>query len=93
MAQFVHSEKAQAVLSYLQANQSANLTAPEIAAATGIERKSITGVLNALQKKELLFREVVEGIEKKVIRLTPAGAACDPREEKPETESEKAAAN
>lgn len=88
---FVHSEKAQAVLSYLQANQGADLTAPDIAAATGIESKSITGVLNALQKKELLFREVVEGIEKKVIRLTLAGAACDPREEKPEPE--KAAAN
>ena len=88
---FVHSEKAQAVLSYLQANEGADLTAPDIAAATGIESKSITGVLNALQKKGLLFREVVEGIEKKVIRLTLAGAACDPREEKPKPE--KASAN
>lgn len=87
MTQYVHSEKAQAVLSYLQANQGADLTAPDIAAATGIESKSITGVLNALQKKELLFREVVEGIEKKVIRLTPAGATCNPKEKKPESDA------
>ena len=91
MTQYVYSEKAQAVLSYLQANQGADLMATDIAAATGIETKSITGVLNGLQKKGLVQRVEKEGFEKKVVQLTAEGASVDPREEKPEPE--KAAAN
>lgn len=76
------SEKAQAVLEFLQANQGADLTAGAIAEAAGIEKKSITGVLNGLQKKGLVVREVVEGQKDKLIRLTAEGAAADPHAEK-----------
>ena len=76
------SEKAQAVLSFLQANQGADLTAAAIAEAAGIEKKSITGVLNGLQKKGLVVREVVEGQKDKLIRLTADGVAADPYAEK-----------
>lgn len=81
------SEKAAAVLSFLQARPTENVTAKDIAASTGIETKSITGVINnGLARKELVYREDVEGIEKKVIRLTEAGKAADPMAEKPEEE-------
>jgi len=82
------SEKAQAVLTYLQANQKADLTAAAIAEAAGIEKKSITGVLNGLQKKGLVVREVVEGQKDKLIRLTAEGAVADPYAEKPVKEAE-----
>lgn len=82
------SEKAQAVLSFLQANQKADLTAGAIAEAAGIEKKSITGVLNGLQKKGLVVREVVEGQKDKLIRLTPEGAVADPYAEKPAKDAE-----
>ena len=80
------SEKAAAVLSFLQARPTENVTAKDIAASTGIETKSITGVINGLARKELVYREDVEGIEKKVIRLTESGKAADPMAEKPEEE-------
>lgn len=80
------SEKAAAVLSFLQARPAENVTAKDIAASTGIETKSITGVINGLARKELVYREEVEGIEKKVIRLTEAGKTVDPMAEKPEEE-------
>ena len=80
------SEKAAAVLSFLQARPTENVTAKDIAASTGIETKSITGVINGLARKKLVYREDVEGIEKKVIRLTEAGKAADPMAEKPEEE-------
>ena len=77
------SEKAAAVLSFLQARPTENVTAKDIAASTGIETKSITGVINGLARKELVYREEVEGVEKKVIRLTETGKAVDPMAEKP----------
>lgn len=80
------SEKAAAVLSFLQARPTENVTAKDIAASTGIETKSITGVINGLARKELVYREEIEGIEKKVIRLTEAGKVVDPMAEKPEEE-------
>lgn len=80
------SEKAQAVLAHLQATRGTDETFAEIAEATGIERKSITGVLNGLQKKGYIVREVVEGVEGKVVRLTDAGATVDPDMDKPEAE-------
>lgn len=83
---FVYSEKAQAVLSFMQANQGADLIANDIATATGIETKSITGVLNGLQRKGLIERIEKEGFTKKIVKLTAQGAAVDPREEKPEEE-------
>ena len=83
MAQ-MFSEKAQAVLKFMQANQGVDLTAAAIAEAAGIEKKSITGVLNGLQKKGLVVREVVEGQKDKLVRLTAEGAAADPQAEKGE---------
>jgi DNA-binding MarR family transcriptional regulator len=86
MAQYVYSEKAQAVLSFMQANNGTDLMANDIAKATGIETKSITGVLNGLQSKELIRREEKEGYPKKVVVLTEKGMNVDPHEEKPEEE-------
>lgn len=76
------SEKAQAVLKFMQANTGADLTAGMIAEATGIEKKSITGVLNGLVKKGYVVREEVEGSKDKLIRLTADGAGVDPMAEK-----------
>lgn len=76
------SEKAQAVLKFMQANTGADLTAKMIAEATGIEAKSITGVLNGLAKKGFVVREEVEGSKEKLVRLTAEGAGVDPMAEK-----------
>lgn len=81
------SEKAAAVLSYLQANAAADLTAKDVAEATGIETKSITGVINGLQRKGMVVREEAgkdddTGKVVKFIRLTSDGAAADPSAEK-----------
>ncbi len=76
------SENAQTVLRYLQANVKAQLTADDIAEGTGLSARSVNGVATGLQKKGLTERVVVEGIEKKVIRLTPAGEQVDPAAEK-----------
>jgi len=84
MAQAMFSEKAQAALTYLQDHQGEDLTAKAIAEATGIETKSITGVLNGLQRKGLVVREEVEGQKDKLIRLTAEGAMADPHAEKAE---------
>lgn len=78
------SEKAQAILTYLQGNLGADVTAKDIAAATGIETKSITGSINALVKKGFVVREEVEGFDGKLIRLTAEGSTADPQAEKPE---------
>lgn len=81
----VFSEKAAAVLSYLQANAAADLTAADVAEATGIETKSITGVINGLQRKGMVVREEAgkddAGKVVKFIRLTSDGAAADPSAE------------
>lgn len=84
------SEKAQAVLNTLQANPSADLTAKDIAEATGIEAKSINGVITGLQRKGYVVREEqaekVDGKVVKFIRLTAEGSAVDPTMEKPAAE-------
>lgn len=80
------SEKAQAVLIHLQNNTAMDETHVDIAEAVGMEPRSVIGVLNSLQKKGLIERVSVDGIEKKVIRLTGAGASADPDAEKPEAE-------
>lgn len=75
------SDKAQAVLTFLQTN-SGDFTSKMIAEALDIEPRSITGVLNGLQRKGLVEREVVEGEKEKLIRLTADGAAADPDADK-----------
>ncbi len=78
------SDKAQAILTYMQGNLGADMTAKDIAAATDIETKSITGSINALVKKGFVVREEVEGFDGKLIRLTAEGSTVDPQAEKPE---------
>ena len=76
------SDTAKAVLTFLQKNSQSDLTSKMIAETLGIEPRSITGVLNGLQRKGLVVREVVEGEKDKLIRLTAEGAAADPNAEK-----------
>ena len=82
MAQ-MFSENAQAVLRYLQADPNGQYTADDLADALGLTSRQINGTATGLQKKGLTERIVVEGIEKKVIRLTPEGLSVDPAAEKP----------
>lgn len=86
MSQAMFSEKAQAVLTFLQGNAAADLTAKDIAEATGIETKSITGVVNGLVRKGMVVREEVgkdeDGKAVKYVRLTADGASVDPMAEK-----------
>lgn len=77
------SENAQAVVKYLQANPGAQCTADDLAEALGLTARQINGTATGLQKKGITERIVVDGIEKKVIQLTPEGAAIDPEMEKP----------
>lgn len=78
------SENAQAVIRHLQANPGAQFTADDLAEALGLTSRQINGTATGLQKKGLTERVVVEGVEKKVIQLTPEGASIDPAMEKPE---------
>jgi len=82
MAQ-LFSENAQAVIRYLQADPNGQYTADDLANALGLTSRQINGTATGLQKKGITERVVVEGIEKKVIRLTPEGLAVDPAMEKP----------
>lgn len=77
------SENAQSVLRYLQADPNGQYTADDLADALGLTSRQINGTATGLQKKGLTERVVVEGIEKKVIRLTPEGLSVDPAAEKP----------
>lgn len=76
------SDKAQAVLTFLQ-NNDGDFTSKDLAATLNIEPRSITGVLNGLQRKGLIVREIVEDQKDKLIRLTADGAVADPQAEKP----------
>ena len=82
MAQ-LFSENAQAVIRYLQADPNGQYTADDLAEALGLTARQINGTATGLQKKGITERVVVEGIEKKVIRLTPDGLTVDPAMEKP----------
>ena len=81
MAKKVFSEKASAVLHYLQENAD-DLTQNELADILGFPRRSMTGVITALVRKGLVERLEAEEEETgktiKVIHLTPEGAAVDP---------------
>ena len=77
------SENAQALVRFLQANSSGNYTADDLADALGLTARQINGTATGLQKKGITERVVVEGIEKKVIRLTSEGLAVDPAMERP----------
>jgi DNA-binding MarR family transcriptional regulator len=78
------SENAQAVVRYLQADPNGNYTADDLAGALGLTARQINGTATGLQKKGITERVEVEGIEKKVIRLTAQGLSIDPAMDKPE---------
>lgn len=81
---FVLPEKSRKVLTYLQDNPHADATQKVIAAATGLNPKSVLGILVSLTKRGLVERIDVEGVEGKVARVTPAGATFDVLMEKAE---------
>lgn len=74
------------VFDYVKAHDGEDFTATDIASATGLEVKSVNGIVtSAFQKKGYMVREEAEvelsdGSHKKVkfIRLTDAGRAFDP---------------
>lgn len=74
------------VLEYLKAHNGENLTAADVADATGLEKKQVDGIFtSAIQRKGLGVRtpaeiELEDGSHKQVkfLSLTPAGMAFDP---------------
>lgn len=84
---YVLSENARAVMEFLQANPSLDLTKKELAEQTGVPAKSIVGVTNGLKRRGLVEfpEQEFEGEGKvKVVRITAAGSAFDVNAEKPE---------
>jgi DNA-binding MarR family transcriptional regulator len=74
------------VFNYVKEHDGEDFTAADIAAATGLEKKSVDGIVtSAFQKKGLMVRipaevELEDGTHKpvKLIRLTDEGHAFDP---------------
>lgn len=74
------------VYEYVKANEAKNLTAADIAEGTGLEVRSVNGIVtSAFQRKGLMERipaeiELEDGTHKaiKVIKLTEAGKSFDP---------------
>ena len=76
MIKNVFSDNARTVLRFLQNGPA---TAEEIATATGLEKKTVNGVVTAaLQRKGLAARREVEGKNGKECYLTAEGMAADP---------------
>jgi len=77
------------VYDYVKANDGKDITAADIAEGTGLEVKSVNGIVtSAFQKKGLMERipaeiELTDGSHKSVkfIKLTAAGKAFDPNAE------------
>ena len=79
------TDKSKNLINYLKDHQGEDLTSGDVAAALGLEKRSIDGTFTSLQKKELGFREEAErenenGTHDKVkfLRLTAKGLNCDP---------------
>lgn len=78
-------ENSKIVFKYVQSMEGQNITAADIAAATGLEVKSVNGIVtSAFQKKGLMERipaevELEDGSHRavKFIRLTDAGREFD----------------
>lgn len=74
------------VFNYLKENDGVDLTAADVAAALGLEKRSVDGAFtSALQRKGYGERipaeiELEDGTHKavKLLKLTPAGKAFDP---------------
>ena len=79
-------ENSRKVFEYLKANNGADLTAADVAAELGLEKRSVDGIFtSAIQRKGLGVRtpaevELEDGTHKavKLLSLTPAGMAFDP---------------
>ena len=79
-------ENSKKVLNYLKGINGANVTAADVAEATGLEKRSVDGIFtSALQRKGYGVRvaaevELEDGTHKavKFLQLTPAGMSFDP---------------
>ena len=79
-------ENSKKVLNYLKGINGANVTAADVAEATGLEKRSVDGIFtSALQRKGYGVRvpaefELEDGTHKAVnfLQLTPAGMSFDP---------------
>ena len=79
-------ENSRKVFEYLKANNGTDLTAADVAAALGLEKRSVDGIFtSAIQRKGLGVHtpaevELEDGTHKavKLLSLTPAGMAFDP---------------
>ena len=79
-------ENSKRVLEYLKTVNGTNVTAADVAAALGLEKKSVDGIFtSAIQRKGLGVRtaaeiEMEDGTHKQVkfLSLTPAGMSFDP---------------
>lgn len=86
-------ENSRKVLDYVKAMDGKNITADDIASATGLNTKQVNGIVtSAFQRKGLMERtpaeiELEDGTHKavKFIKMTAAGMAFDPDAE-PEKE-------
>ena len=80
------SANSMAVLNYLKENNGVDLTAADVAAALGLEQRSLDGIFtSAIQRKGYGVRipaeiELEDGTHKavKILKLTEAGMAFDP---------------
>lgn len=80
------SENSKKVLVFLQENSGADLTAADVAAALGLEKRSVDGIFtSAIQRKGYGVRipaevELEDGTHKavKILKLTETGVAFDP---------------
>lgn len=76
------SENGKKILKHLQENIGTDETAVMIAEKLGMPARTVNGVITmALQRPGLVERVEVDSMDKKVIRLTPAGKAFNPDEE------------
>ena len=79
-------ENSKKVLNYLKEVNGENVTAADVAAALGLEKRQVDGIFtSAIQRKQLGIRtpaeiELEDGSHKavKFLSLTPAGLAFDP---------------
>ncbi len=79
-------ENSKRVLEYLKSVNGQDVTAADVAAALGLEKRSVDGIFtSAIQRKNLGIRtpaevELEDGTHKavKLLSLTPAGMAFDP---------------
>lgn len=78
MSKDLFSEKAKAILKFLQKNEG-EYTAKDIARETGLTSPQVNGTITAsLQAKGFTERVVKKGFKDKIIILTDAGKAINP---------------